>query len=291
MIHGAQQVAVWMVVAAMGASASAQVDKVTLRFDGLACPFCVYNVEKQIKKIEGVGRDKPVENDLKRGLIWFAWDPGRSFDPEALREAAGDSGFTLREMRVSGEGRVPRPSEAHPEQMRLTASGEGPAEPQGKQDLLLVPDARADRREAWDGLRAYAAADAGQPAAVRVEGAVEDVEGGVEDEGSSWRVVLHGWSPVEYGAVVDAEVEGFTCERCSTRTMAALRALDGVIHAQANHETGHVLVWTTRDNPDVARIRESIETLGFTVTHLHGRAHESAHRDRGGHDRDRGDGR
>lgn len=71
------------------------------------------------------------------------------------------------------------------------------------------------------------------------------------------------------------------------RTMTALRALDGVIHAQADHATGRALIWTTSDAPDAARIRESIERLGFTVKHLHAHARERAHRHEGGHDHDR----
>jgi len=261
---------------ALSASASAQVDKVTLRFDGLACPFCVYNVEKQVKKIDGVDLDKPVENDLKHGLIWFEWDRERAFAPEEVRKAAGHSGFTLRDMRVSAEGRVRRPTDD-------TAGALLLMDPEPHRDIRIMPDARADRRDVWDALGAYAA-EADKPIAVRVHGAVEG-------EGSSWRVVLHGWSPVEYGAVVDAEVEGFACERCSTRTMTALRALDDVIHAQADHETGRVLLWTRSGSPDTAPIKQAIETLGFSVVHVHAHKHEDGHRHGDGHDHDHRGGR
>jgi len=257
----------------LAASASAQVDKVTLRFDGLACPFCVYNVEKQVKKIAGVDRGTPVENDLKRGLIWFEWDPARAFVPEEVRNAAGRSGFTLRELRVSAEGRIRPPTDDSTNALPLM-------DPETHRELRLAPDARADRREAWDALVAHAA-DADKAVAVRVHGAVAG-------EGSSWRTVLHGWSPVEYGAVVDAEVEGFACERCAARTMTALRALDDVIHAQAHHETGRVLVWTTSEAPDVARIGEGIERLGFTLKHVHAHKHEQEQGD--GHAPDQEDG-
>ncbi|MCH8269846.1 MAG: cation transporter [Planctomycetes bacterium] len=244
--------------------ASAQVERVTLRFDGLACPFCVYNVEKQVKKIDGVDRTVSIENDLKRGLIWFAWDPGRPFNPETVRAAAGDSGFTLREIRVHAAGDV-RPTD-DPLRIELRLADAAP-----DRRVAVVPDSRLDRREAWDALSARAA-DGEKAFAVRVEGTIEG-------EGPSSVLVLHGWSPLEYGAVVDAEVEGFACERCSTRTMKALRALDGVIHAQADHETGRVRVWTTSETPDTARIREGVENLGFSVKQVH--AHRRADTEEG----------
>lgn len=240
---------------------SAQVERVTLRFDGLTCPFCVYNVEKQVKKIDGVDRTVPVENDLKRGLIWFAWDPGRPFDPETVREGAGNSGFTLREIRVRAAGVVRPTDDPMRVEIRLAdATSDG--------RVAVAPDARLDRRDAWDALSARAT-DGEKAFAARVDGTVEG-------EGSSAVLILHGWSPLEYGAVVDAEVEGFACERCSTRTMKALRALDGVIHAQADHETGRVRVWTTSDTPDTARIREGVESLGFSVKHVHAHRHADA---------------
>ena len=153
-----------MAVAGSAQPTSAQVERVTLRFDGLACPFCVYNVEKQVKKIDGVDRTVSIENDLKRGLIWFAWDPGRPFDPETVRAAAGNSGFTLREIRVRAAGDV-RPTD-DPLRIELRLADAAP-----DRRVAVVPDARLDRREAWDALRARATAG-GKAVAARGEGAV-----------------------------------------------------------------------------------------------------------------------
>ncbi len=76
-------------------------------------------------------------------------------------------------------------------------------------------------------------------------------------------------TPLGFGAEVIAEVDDLACEQCSTRTMRALRRLDGVIHVEADHETDRVHIWTESESPDVAVFRERIETLGFKVTHVH----------------------
>jgi copper chaperone CopZ len=248
-------IAVGIMALAMGTlPAQGQVERVTLRFDGLACPFCVFNIEKQVKKIDGVDRTVDFENDLKHGLIWFAWDPGRPFDSETIRKVSGKTGFSLREIRVSAEGDVYPTDNSSVDKLRIVGSSPDLS-------VVVVPDSRLDRQESWDSLLAKVA-DEKKAFAVRVEGTYEG-------EGTSSALVLKGWSPLEYGAIVDAQVEGFTCEGCSTRTMKAVGALDGVIHAQADHETGQLMVWTTSETPDTAQIRQSIESLGFSVDQVH----------------------
>lgn len=244
----------FMALAMRAQPAQAQVERVTLRFDGLACPFCVFNIEKQVKKIDGVDRTVDFENDLKHGLIWFAWDPGRPFDSETIRKVSGKTGFTLREIRISAAGDVYPTDDSSLDKLHLVGSSPDLS-------VVVVPDARLDRQESWDSLLTKVT-DGEKVFAVRVEGTIDG-------EGTSSALVLTGWSPLVYGAIVDAQVEGFTCEGCSTRTMKALGALDGVIHAQADHETGHVKVWTTSDTPDTAQIKQGIERLGFSVDKVH----------------------
>ncbi len=50
--------------------------------------------------------------------------------------------------------------------------------------------------------------------------------------------------------------------------MRTLKELDGVIHAEADHERGRVHIWIM-GTPDLSVFRERIETLGFKVTHMH----------------------
>lgn len=61
--------------------------------DGLACPYCAYSLEKQIKGIEGV---ENVTIDLKhsRAMITMAQD--RSLSKGQARQAVEDAGFTMK---------------------------------------------------------------------------------------------------------------------------------------------------------------------------------------------------
>ena len=44
-----------------------------LRVDGIACPFCAYGIEKQVKRIEGV---KSTSVDIKDGLVTVVMKEG-----------------------------------------------------------------------------------------------------------------------------------------------------------------------------------------------------------------------
>lgn len=81
-----------LVLALMSASASAaQVYK--LRVDGLACPFCAYGVEKQLKAVKGVER---IDVDIKTGSVIVTVVEGAVFDEATAKKAVMDAGFTLR---------------------------------------------------------------------------------------------------------------------------------------------------------------------------------------------------
>ena len=64
-----------------------------LRVDGLACPFCAYGVEKQLKAVQGVEK---VDVDLKTGNVTVTVVEGAVFDEATAKKAVTDAGFTLR---------------------------------------------------------------------------------------------------------------------------------------------------------------------------------------------------
>ena len=66
-----------------------------LEVDGLACPFCEYNVEKSLGKIDGI---KEVKANLKDGIVSVVIADGKSLPEGAVRQAITDAGFTLREI-------------------------------------------------------------------------------------------------------------------------------------------------------------------------------------------------
>lgn len=81
-----------LVLALASASAfAAQAYK--LGVDGLACPFCAYGVEKQLKAVKGVEK---VDVDIKTGNVIVTVAEGTAFDEATAKKAVTDAGFTLR---------------------------------------------------------------------------------------------------------------------------------------------------------------------------------------------------
>lgn len=66
-----------------------------IRADGLACPFCVYGVEKKFKQIKGV---EHFDADLKKGLVTVRVAEGVELTEEQVRQLFRDAGFTYRSM-------------------------------------------------------------------------------------------------------------------------------------------------------------------------------------------------
>lgn len=83
--------------------AAAQITSVTVRVDGLSCPFCAYSLEKNIKAMEGT--KEPVIN-VEEGTVTLTPVVDLSVDFDGLRDAVKKAGFTPREIRVAGVGRL-----------------------------------------------------------------------------------------------------------------------------------------------------------------------------------------
>ena len=235
----------------------AAVEQVTVRIDGLGCPFCVHNIEKRVKTLEGVPSGARVDVSLEFGRATFAWRSTAAFDPESVRQAIREAGFTPRQIWLTGSGTVELPAAAEPKVLGLVDQETG-------HGLTLKPAERADRRESWEALRAFAA-DA-QAQRVRVEG---EVKGATPEPGGVWQLALHRWEPLVFGMQVIMEVDDLACEQCSTRVMQAFANLDGVIHVEVDHEEDRVWIWAGDESPDTNIFREVIESLGFKVGHIH----------------------
>lgn len=63
-----------------------------LQVNGLACPFCAYNIEKNVGKLDGV---KDVKANLKEGLVSVLVAEGKTLSEEVVRQTITDAGFTL----------------------------------------------------------------------------------------------------------------------------------------------------------------------------------------------------
>ncbi len=64
----------------------------TLAVQGLSCPLCASNVDKQLLRVAGVEK---VDVDLGAGIVKVAFDPAAAPSAATLRKAVEDSGYTL----------------------------------------------------------------------------------------------------------------------------------------------------------------------------------------------------
>ena len=63
-----------------------------LQVNGLVCPFCAYNIEKNVGKLDGV---KDVKANLEAGLVSVLVADGKTLSENAVRETITNTGFTL----------------------------------------------------------------------------------------------------------------------------------------------------------------------------------------------------
>ena len=75
------------------ATAGAAGNEYHLGVDGLACPFCTYGIEKQLRKLDGVA---DLDTDIAQGLIKIRMNEGKSLTEAEAEKAVKKAGFKLR---------------------------------------------------------------------------------------------------------------------------------------------------------------------------------------------------
>ena len=60
--------------------------------NGLGCPLCASNIDRQLKRVDGV---TSIIVDLSRGKVTLGLLPGKQPSPARLGAAVEDAGFTL----------------------------------------------------------------------------------------------------------------------------------------------------------------------------------------------------
>ena len=83
-------------------TAANQPQKVTVRVDGLACPFCAYGLEKKLKKIENVEK---LEIKINEGVVTLYFKEGAKIDQEQIAKKVKEAGFTPRELQIEGKSK------------------------------------------------------------------------------------------------------------------------------------------------------------------------------------------
>jgi len=69
--------------------------QITIRVDGLTCPFCAYGLEKKLKRLEGAEK---VRIDIDQGLAEVTVAEGKTIQEKDLKNAVLKAGFTPRDV-------------------------------------------------------------------------------------------------------------------------------------------------------------------------------------------------
>lgn len=156
------------------------IEEIRIHVDGLACPFCSFNIEKRLLRLEGVIGDDQIEVSIAEGIVSLEWDPEVVFDPEAVNEQVRRGGFTPREIAFIASG-VVAPADGE-SSLRLHLPG-------ADQEIAVTAGDDSQRAERYRSLEST----------VR-EGSPEEpirarVEGTVRQDDDSWEIVLDRWEP------------------------------------------------------------------------------------------------
>jgi len=73
---------------------------IKIEVKGLACPFCAFGMEKELKKVSGV---ESVEIELKEGLAYISTPIEQMPTNESLEKIIRDAGFTVGEIEYSNK--------------------------------------------------------------------------------------------------------------------------------------------------------------------------------------------
>ncbi len=89
---GILRTAVFAVSLLLPVAASAAQTQYQLRVDGLACPFCAYGIEKELKRTDGV---ESLEIDINAGTVTVTMAEGATMTEDQAGRIVEDAGFTL----------------------------------------------------------------------------------------------------------------------------------------------------------------------------------------------------
>lgn len=249
--------------------AQAQVKQVSLRVDGLACPFCAYGLEKKVAKLEGYQADT-YSVKINEGVVSFDWQSNKPLDLEAIEQAVDKAGFTLRGVTGRFAGTLEKKGEDQ-YLLRLIApfdqrfvlqepsmTGAGDPRPQSAPTHETPTNRLRKRLERMS-------ADGN---AVEIVGRVHprlDAQGPDRIEVSELKVLE---PPAQFAGRFVFEVQGLRCGGCVAKVVQALGSLVEVLHVQGDAQAGRIVIWTESKSPDLAALEQKVASLGFEVRRL-----------------------
>lgn len=81
----------------------AQIEKIEMGVEGLSCPFCVWGLEKKLKKVKSVDK---IEVHLKQAKADLYLKPNAHLNIGALKKAVKDAGFSAGYVRIHAKGNL-----------------------------------------------------------------------------------------------------------------------------------------------------------------------------------------
>jgi len=230
----------------LSSASAADVERVTVHVEGMACPFCAYNIEKRVKTLETVGKNARVEVVLDEGTASFPWKAGAAFDPASVDRAVRDAGFTPARITIEATGDASALEAALRFRLR-----------DARQVVALSAPEKGER--SFEALAAWARSSGDKTAPVRVRA---EVSGRDKD----WKLVLLSWEPLEFGAGVIVKIAPSSPEKVAPLLKALARQED-VIHLVA--ASGEIRLWTRQKTVDLDGLRSAIEKAGLSIEHVH----------------------
>ena len=92
-----------LLVLALAAAASPQVEKVAIRTTGISCGLCAGLSEYYFKRLDGVDK---VTISLAKEAITLTYKPGAAFDPAAIRRILKSMEVGVVQFQINAQGRV-----------------------------------------------------------------------------------------------------------------------------------------------------------------------------------------
>lgn len=83
--------------------AFAEIKEVEIGIDGLSCPFCVFGLKEQMKKIEAIDK---LNINLKNSLASITLKESSLLNIKDFKNAVKKAGFSIREIKILADGEI-----------------------------------------------------------------------------------------------------------------------------------------------------------------------------------------
>ncbi|GEM_PF-283766 len=221
----------------------AEISKMTVTIDGLACPFCVHGLEK---KLGGLDSIDAVSIDLETGTAALTLVEGKTPTLPAVHTAVEKAGFTTRGVTVTAIGTISIDDTSVLLDLRESE----------QVYFLFEQDTRADGATNRDS-RTKLISLAAEGALVAVSGALRE-----RAEGAPSLSV----DTVERLETLSFGVEGVRCDNCAARLDTVLENTAGVYRTLVDVGAKRVTIESLGQAIDGQALSAAIKEAGFLAT-------------------------